>query len=165
MDMTGNDFIEILTNETYTTKTFEAADQATINLDELFADVEKKTAASEVFSDALVINEEEPIIFRIETSLINLPLRYTNAIRKIVVNDEAKEMSLYMIVEHPLVTKSHLLIKKAASVQSFLDDPMSVEEKVTSFFNEQLAQINANKIAAAEEERAAAEQSTTTDNQ
>jgi len=165
MDMTGNDFIEILNNETYTTKTFEAADQATINLDELFTDVEKEAAASEVFSDALVINEEEPIIFRIEASLINLPLRYTNAIRKIVVNDEAKEMSLYMIVEHPLVTKSHLLIKKAASVQSFLDDPTSVEEKITSFFNEQLAQINANKIAAAEEEQAAAEQATTTENQ
>lgn len=165
MDMTGNDFIEILTNETYTTKTFEAADQATINLDELFTDVEKEAAASEVFSDALVINEEEPIIFRIEASLINLPLRYTNAIRKIVVNDEAKEMSLYMIVEHPLVTKSHLLIKKAASVQSFLDDPTSVEEKITSFFNEQLAQINANKIAAAEEEKAAAEQDATEENQ
>ncbi|SCB96998.1 hypothetical protein [Weissella bombi] len=165
MDMTGNDFIEILTNETYKTKTFEAADQATINLDELFTDVEKEAAASEVFSDALVINEEEPIIFRIEASLINLPLRYTNAIRKIVVNDEAKEMSLYMIVEHPLVTKSHLLIKKASSVQSFLDDPTSVEEKITSFFNEQLAQINANKIAAAEEERAAAEQAATTENQ
>lgn len=165
MDMTGNDFIEILNNETYTTKTFEAADQATINLDELFTDVEKEAAASKVFSDALVINEEEPIIFRIEASLINLPLRYTNAIRKIVVNDEAKEMSLYMIVEHPLVTKSHLLIKKAASVQSFLDDPTSVEEKITSFFNEQLAQINANKIAAAEEEQAAAEQATTTENQ
>ncbi|KAA8433249.1 hypothetical protein FKV73_01040 [Weissella paramesenteroides] len=158
MDMTGNDFIEILTNETYTTKTFEAADQATINLDELFADVTKATAANQIFSDALIINEEEPIILRIETNLINLPIRYTNAIRKIVVNDEAKEISLYMIVEHPLVTKSHLFIKKAASVQSFLDDPTSVAEKITAFFNEQIAQINANKEAAKQAEQAEAEQ-------
>lgn len=148
MEMTGNDFIEVLTEETYTKKTFEAADQATIALDDLFAFVEKATAENQLFSAEVLINEEEPISLRLETSLINLPIRYTNAIRKIVINDPETEVSLYMIVEHPLVTKSHLIIKKAASVQSFLDDSASVEEKIASFFNEQIEIINQNKIAA-----------------
>ncbi len=60
-----------------------------------------------------------------------------------------------MIVEHPLVTKSHLIIKKAASAQSFLDDATSVEEKIASFFNEQIEVINENKLKALEEEKEA----------
>jgi hypothetical protein len=51
-----------------------------------------------------------------------------------------------------------LFIKKAASVQSFLDDPTSVAEKITAFFNEQIAQINANKEAVKQAEQAEAEQ-------
>ena len=46
MEMTGNDFIEVLAEETYTKKTFEAADQATIALDDLFAFVEKANKSS-----------------------------------------------------------------------------------------------------------------------
>lgn len=155
MEMTGNDFIEILTEENYKQKTFEAADQATIALDELFAFVEKNVADNQIFSAEVLINEEEPISLRLETSLINLPIRYTNAIRKIVINDPETEVSLYMIVEHPLVTKSHLIIKKAASTQSFLDDATSVEEKIASFFNEQIEVINENKLKAIEEEKEA----------
>ncbi|WP_258089161.1 hypothetical protein [Weissella fangxianensis] len=155
MEMTGNDFIEILTEENYKQKTFEAADQATIALDDLFAFVEKNVADNQIFSAEVLINEEEPISLRLETSLINLPIRYTNAIRKIVINDPETEVSLYMIVEHPLVTKSHLIIKKAASARSFLDDTTSVEEKIASFFNEQIEVINENKLKAIEEEKEA----------
>ena len=155
MEMTGNDFIEIVTEENYKQKTFEAADQETIALDELFAFVEKNVADNQIFSAEVLINEEEPISLRLETSLINLPIRYTNAIRKVVINDPETEVSLYMIVEHPLVTKSHLIIKKAASAQSFLDDATSVEEKIASFFNEQIEVINENKLKAIEEEKEA----------
>ena len=57
MEMTGNDFIEILTEENYKQKTFEAADQATIALDELFAFVEKNVADNQIFSAEVLINE------------------------------------------------------------------------------------------------------------
>ncbi|HJE31682.1 MAG TPA: hypothetical protein K8V66_04680, partial [Weissella confusa] len=85
---------------------------------------------------------DEPISLRLETGLINLPIRYTNAISKIVINDPETDVTLYMIVEHPLVTKSGLRIETAATVAAFLDDPETVEAKIAAFFDKELTAIN-----------------------
>ena len=97
MQMTGNDFITALKDETYEIKSFTAADQATINLDDLFGYVEQVISEEKLFSAELLISGDEPISLRVETGLVNLPIRYTNAISKIVINDPETEVTLYMI--------------------------------------------------------------------
>ncbi|ALI32881.1 MULTISPECIES: hypothetical protein [Weissella] len=156
MQMTGNDFIAALKDETYEIKSFTAADQATINLDDLFGYVEQATSQEKLFSAELLISGDEPISLRVETGLVNLPIRYTNAISKIVINDPETEVTLYMIAEHPLVTKSGLRIETAATVAAFADDPESVESKIATFFDKELQSIN-EAVAAAESDESEAE--------
>ena len=142
MQLTGNDFIAAIKDEQYEVKSFTAADQATVNLDDLFTYAEKAMADNKLFSAELLISGDEPISLRLETGLINLPIRYTNAISKIVINDPETDVTLYMIVEHPLVTKSGLRIETAATVAAFLDDPETVEAKIAAFFDKELTAIN-----------------------
>ena len=156
MQMTGNDFIAALKDETYEIKSFTAADQAPINLDDLFGYVEQATSQEKLFSAELLISGDEPISLRVETGLVNLPIRYTNAISKIVINDPETEVTLYMIAEHPLVTKSGLRIETAATVAAFADDPESVESKIATFFDKELQTIN-EAVAAAESDESEAE--------
>lgn len=149
MQMTGNDFIAALKEETYASQSFTAADQATVNLDDLFTYAQNMAQKAQLFSGELLISGDEPISLRLESSLVNLPLRYTNAISKIVINDPAADVQVYMIVEHPLVTKSGLRIEKVASVAAFIDDPESSQVKIATFFDKYLQVINEQVALAA----------------
>ena len=149
MQMTGNDFIAALKEETYASQSFTAADQATVNLDDLFTYAQDMAQKAQLFSGELLISGDEPISLRLESSLVNLPLRYTNAISKIVINDPAADVQVYMIIEHPLVTKSGLRIEKVASVAAFVDDPESSQVKIATFFDKYLQVINEQVALAA----------------
>ena len=142
MKITGNDFIEILKDNNIKTKTFTAADQEAINLDDMFDYATQQIKMEALFSVEEVITGEEPISLRLETGIINLPVRYINAISKIVINDPETEISLYMMVEHPLVTRSGLRIETASTVAAYLDDPDSVKAKIAAFFTKELMTIN-----------------------
>lgn len=157
MELTGNEFIEILKNEQIKSKSFTAADTAEINLDDLFNFATKGLKDGQIISSEMIISGDEPISLRVESSLINLPLRYVNAISKIVINDPSKDVNLYMIVEHPLVSKSGLKIELAASVAAYLDDVESVEHKITNFFTEKIQAIQAAATIADTEDDAESE--------
>jgi hypothetical protein len=156
MQLTGNDFIDALKNEAVVTKTFTAADQESIVLDDLFDFVTKTLMAGQLVAGEMVISGDEPISLRLESSLINLPLRYVNAISKIVINDPDTEVTLYMIVEHPKVTQSGLRIDAAATVAAYLDDPDSVKVKIANYFTDEIVKIN-SAVAAGDAEEDAAE--------
>lgn len=157
MELTGNEFIEILKNEKIKSKSFTAADTAEINLDDLFNFATKELKDGQIISSEMIISGDEPISLRVESSLINLPLRYVNAISKIVINDPSKDVNLYMIVEHPLVSKSGLKIELASSVAAYLDDVESVEHKITNFFTEKIQAIQAAATIADTEDDAESE--------
>lgn len=157
MELTGNEFIEILKNEQIKSKSFTAADTAEINLDDLFNFATKGLKDGQIISSEMIISGDEPISLRVESSLINLPLRYVNAISKIVINDPSKDVNLYMIVEHPLVSKSGLKIELASSVAAYLDDVESVEHKITNFFTEKIQAIQAAATIADTEDDAESE--------
>ncbi|MDR3242275.1 MAG: hypothetical protein LBT37_08910 [Lactobacillaceae bacterium] len=142
MQLTGNEFIEALKAENIEHKTWTAEDQATIALDPLFDFIAQKVTQGELAGGEILVSGDEPIHLSLETSLINLPLRYVNQISKIVVDDPETEVNLYMFVEHPHVTRSGMRIELAASVQTYLDDPDSVMAKVAAFYDQELATIN-----------------------
>ncbi|SUP53140.1 Uncharacterised protein [Weissella viridescens] len=94
MELEGNALIERLKQDEVVTKTYTAADQSTINLDDLFTFVTVTLEQEQLVSAEIVISGDEPIHLRLESNLINLPLRYVNNISKIVINDPAKEVNL-----------------------------------------------------------------------
>ena len=148
MQLTGNALIEALEAEAVTKKTFTAADEATINLDAFFEFVHQTIQANQLVQAEMIISGDEPITLSVETSLINLPLRYTNAIKKIVINNDEADVNLYMIVEHPGVSQSGLRIDFAASVTSALDDFDSVAARIAAYFDEKIALINSGEVLA-----------------
>lgn len=154
MQLTGNALIEALEVEAVTAKTFTAADEATINLDDFFAFVHKTLAADQLVHAEMVISGDEPIILSVESNLINLPLRYANAIKKIVINNDEADVNLYMIVENPRVSQSGLRIDLAASVTAALDDFDSVAARIAAYFDEKITLINATELVTEQEESA-----------
>ncbi|RRG18869.1 hypothetical protein D3P96_02465 [Weissella viridescens] len=155
MELEGNALIERLKQDEVVTKTYTAADQSTINLDDLFDFVTVTLEQNQLVSAEIVISGDDPIRLRLESNLINLPLRYVNNISKIVINDPAKEVNLYIIVESPYVSHSKLRIDYASTVAAYLDDFDSVAGKIASYFDEKLALINENGAKAAAEDEAA----------
>ncbi|AIG65847.1 hypothetical protein ACRHK7_01505 [Weissella tructae] len=147
MQLTGNALIEALENEAVTTKTFTAADEATINLDDFFAFIQTTLEADQLVSAEMIISGDEPIKLSVETNLINLPIRYANAVKKIVINNEEADVNLYMIVEHPAVSQSGLRIDYAASVTAALDDFDSVAARIAAYFDEKIVLINTTEVA------------------
>jgi hypothetical protein len=143
MQLSGNEFIDALKNEAVVTKSFTAADQSVVDLDPMFDFVTQTLAGGQLVAAEMIISGDEPIYLRLESSLINLPLRYVNNISKIVINDEPSDVKLYMIVEHPLVTQSGLRIDTAATVAAYLDDPDSVKAKIAAYFTEEIQKVNA----------------------
>ncbi|MFL1696201.1 hypothetical protein ACJQWY_05320 [Weissella kandleri] len=154
MERTGNELIALLKAEEIEHKVWTAADQSTVQLDPLFDYVEQQLQANQMVSGEIMISGTEPIHLTLESNLINLPLRYVNQISKIVIDDPAKEVNIYMIVEHPHVTRSGLRIELAASVQSYLDDSDSVKGKIAQFFDQELESINNYQEPKAESELA-----------
>lgn len=150
MLLSGNDLIEKVTNDTFVHQTWTAADQATIVLDTMFTFVQKHLDAGDLLSVETLVSGDEPIYLALETNLVNLPIRYANQLGKIVINDPEAEVNLYMYVEHPLVTHSGMRIELAASVAAYLDDPDSVNAKISEFYNRELQTINEAVLAATE---------------
>jgi len=142
MQLTGNALIEALEAEAVTAKTFTAADESTINLDEFFEFVHETIQADQLVHAEMIISGDEPITLLIESNLINLPLRYANAIKKIVINNDEAEVNLYMVVEHPKVSQSGLRIDFAASITAALDDFDSVAARIAAYFDEKIMLIN-----------------------
>lgn len=148
MEITGNEMIAALKDEAVKQVSFTAADTATVELDSLFTALAEYVQKGELVSAELVVSGDEPISLRVETNIINLPVKYVNAISKIIINDPATDVNLYMIVEHPLVTRSGLRIELAASVAAYLDDEESVQMKIANFFTKELQSIQEAKKAA-----------------
>ncbi|QIL50991.1 hypothetical protein G7084_06570 [Weissella coleopterorum] len=151
MQLTGNEVIEVLKNEEIEQRIWTAEDQTLIKLDPLFTFLKQKIQENKLVSGEIIISGDEPIHLSVETNLINLPLRYINQISKIIINDPANEVNLYMFVDHPDVTKSGMRIELAASVQSFLDDSESVMGKIALFFDRELKNIIENQKLKAEQ--------------
>lgn len=150
MQLTGNALIEALEVEAVKSKTFTAADEATINLDDFFAFVQETVEADQLVHAEMIISGDEPITLMVETNLINLPLRYANAIKKIVINNDEAEVNLYMIVENPRVSQSGLRIDLASSVTAAMDDFDSVAARIAAYFDEKITLINNTELVAEE---------------
>lgn len=154
MDILVKDFIEQVEAEGYTQANFDTT------LATLTKDPEKaikpvvKTLTDAVKADqlagvALTVTDAD-IVIRLETSVINLPLQYVNAMKKMLSDDETLAVNVYSVIESPDVNASSLRIDKVASVADFDAHNADMAGAVGDWIADQLAQIEANQKAAAE---------------
>lgn len=145
MEILGSDFLTIVKNGAVVEDAQVALTFADLDFKSLFAALDTKLNEQVIVRVEVAVAEliaAEPVKFSLETEAINLPTRYVNALEKLIDEETVYPVNLYMIVEHPLVSQSGMLIQKSASLAAYLDDKVSVQKRIEDFFNDQLTLIN-----------------------
>ncbi|MGO1337633.1 MAG: hypothetical protein ACTMH7_04110 [Leuconostoc fallax] len=148
MMISGEQIQTNIVDEVYYKQTLISDDTETIPLDQLFSVVDAHIEDEHFMQVTLDINEGSAAggtTLSIETNFINLPLRYKNALRKLIWVDKTSDINLYMIIENEFVSQSNLKIALASSVSAYQDDAESVKAKISTWFTEQLQNIAQNK--------------------
>lgn len=145
MKITSQEALNNIVDDNYYQKVINVLPEKDIALDELFSVLEKQVDNKQFMHIELNIGDgindlDTKLI--LETNIINLPLRYVNQLKKIILPENQENVvNLYMIVESPYVSKSSLVIKIASTVAAFIDDPDSVKNKISQWFTDQLEKI------------------------
>ncbi|ANZ60469.1 hypothetical protein AYR62_12300 [Secundilactobacillus paracollinoides] len=168
MDIAVADFIEKVETEQVTSQTFEITrgaldqqgDKAVLTpIVEFVAETVKK---GELASAILSFTDAE-IEFRLETSIINLPLRYVNTIKKMLSDEDDMAVNIYSVLESPDVNQSSLRIDKVASVDDFQAHQDVMAESIGEWLDTQLAAIKTNEEHRAETDALKAKEETESD--
>ncbi|WP_054654495.1 hypothetical protein [Secundilactobacillus silagei] len=79
-----------------------------------------KAVGENKLAQATLTLTDADIQVHLETSVVNLPLRYVNAMKKMLADDDTLPVSIYSIIESPDVNVSSLRIDKVASADDFV---------------------------------------------
>lgn len=160
MQVLGEKILAQIADESYDKEEMSSADGQAIDLNALFDKLASRAQNQEqLFSLALEINggiAEGGTTLSLESNAINLPLRYQNQLKKLLYPDQDYEINLYMIAENNDVSQSKMKIAKVSSLQAYLDDPDSIQAKISTWFDQKLEYIvEAQQAAKAEEKEEA----------
>jgi len=135
-------FIDAVTAEELTTTTSQAAyDQLTDQLSAWLNDCLDVVAKDQLVQANLTTDHDPAISFRLETSVINLPLANLTEIGKVTVADETMPINLYMIAESEAF-RSGLRIDELGSVDDVLADRDGALKLLTTWFTAQLDRLD-----------------------
>jgi len=158
MQITGERALANIADAAFYNKSITVEDGQTVPIDALMSELAQHVTDENFMQVTLNINggiEADGTTLSLETNVINLPLRYQNQLRKMILPDsEALVVNLYMIVENPLVSQSRLKIALVSSVSTYEDDTDSAQAKIASWFDEQLAHIVSEQVSAETEAQA-----------
>ncbi|WP_349550654.1 hypothetical protein [Leuconostoc pseudomesenteroides] len=158
MQITGERALANIADAAFYNKSITVEDGQTVPIDALMSELAQHVTDENFMQVTLNINggiEADGTTLSLETNVINLPLRYQNQLRKMILPDsEALAVNLYMIVENPLVSQSRLKIALVSSVSTYEDDTDSAQAKIASWFDEQLAHIVSEQESAETEAQA-----------
>ncbi|MGY3743269.1 hypothetical protein [Leuconostoc inhae] len=145
MQITGEKALENISEDTIYSHKENILDSDHIALDNLFTMLDKHIHDDNFIHIDGEINggiTEGGTTLTLETNIVNLPLRYTNQLKKLIWPEkEDNQVNIYMIIENIDVSQSNLKISLASSVAAYLDDAASVKLKISQWFDEQLANI------------------------
>ncbi|KRK98857.1 hypothetical protein FD04_GL000599 [Secundilactobacillus odoratitofui DSM 19909 = JCM 15043] len=159
MESLVKDFIEKVDAEEFETENFggSLADLNQNGAKKALAplvDMISTAVQSDQLAQATLSLTDADIQVRLETSVVNLPLRYVNAMKKMLADDETLPVSVYSIVESPDVNASSLRIDKVASADDFVSHQADMASAIATWLDTQLEQIKTNQEKQADEETA-----------
>lgn len=159
MESLVKDFIEEVEAENYDVQNFgsslaEIKKTGAVKALEPMVEMIVKAVGENKLAQATLTLTDADIQVHLETSVVNLPLRYVNAMKKMLADDDTLPVSIYSIIESPDVNVSSLRIDKVASADDFVSHQGDMAKSVAAWLDKQLDQIKENQEKKAEESEA-----------
>lgn len=142
-------FIDDVTAEKVTQASLKGTyDQLTAQVQPWLAKLVAAVKQDQLAQITLTTTHEPAISFRLETSVINLPLANLTEIGKVTVADDTMPINVYMIAESEAL-QSGLRIDELGSVDDVLADQANAEKLLTDWLSAQVDRLD--QITAVEE--------------
>ncbi|MBU7459974.1 MULTISPECIES: hypothetical protein [Lactiplantibacillus] len=135
-------FIDDVTAEKVTQASLTGTyDQLTAQVQPWLAKLVAAVKQDQLAQITLTMTHEPAISFRLETSVINLPLANLTEIGKVTVADDTMPINVYMIAESEAL-QSGLRIDELGSVDDVLADQANAEKLLTDWLSAQVDRLN-----------------------
>ncbi|MCT0161211.1 hypothetical protein [Lactiplantibacillus pentosus] len=135
-------FIDDVTAEKVTQGSLTGAyDQLTTQAQPWLAKLVAAVKQDQLAQITLTTTHEPAISFRLETSVINLPLANLTEIGKVTVADDTMPINVYMIAESEAL-QSGLRIDELGSVDDVLADQANAEKLLTDWLSAQVDRLD-----------------------
>ncbi len=135
-------FIDDVTAEKVTQASLTGTyDQLTAQVQPWLAKLIAAVKQDQLAQITLTTTHEPAISFRLETSVINLPLANLTEIGKVTVTDDTMPINVYMIAESEAL-QSGLRIDELGSVDDVLSDQANAEKLLTDWLSAQVDRLN-----------------------
>ncbi|MCA1342489.1 hypothetical protein [Lactiplantibacillus pentosus] len=135
-------FIDDVTAEKVTQASLTGTyDQLTAQVQPWLAKLVAAVKQDQLAQITLTTTHEPAISFRLETSVINLPLANLTEIGKVTVADDTMPINVYMIAESEAL-QSGLRIDELGSVDDVLADQANAEKLLTDWLSAQADRLN-----------------------
>ncbi|MGA3408777.1 hypothetical protein [Lactiplantibacillus pentosus] len=135
-------FIDDVTAEKVTQASLTGTyDQLTAQVQPWLAKLVAAVKQDQLAQIILTTTHEPAISFRLETSVINLPLANLTEIGKVTVADDTMPINVYMIAESEAL-QSGLRIDELGSVDDVLADQANAEKLLTDWLSAQVDRLN-----------------------
>ncbi|MCH5462942.1 hypothetical protein HC026_06980 [Lactobacillus sp. LC28-10] len=150
MESLVKDFVEEVEAENYETQNFGSSlaeinkNGAAKSLEPMVTMIVKAIGENKLAQATLTLTDAD-IQVRLETSVVNLPLRYLTAMKKMLADDDTLPISVYSIIESPDVNASSLRIDKVASADDFVSHQGDMAAAIATWLEKQLDQIKVNQ--------------------
>ena len=157
MESLVKDFVEEVEVENYDTQNFGSSlaeikkNGAVKSLEPMVNMIVKAIGENKLAQATLTLTDAD-IQVHLETSVVNLPLRYLNAMKKMLADDDTLPISVYSIVESPDINASSLRIDKVASADDFVSHQADMATAIATWLDKQLDQIKENQEKKDEDE-------------
>ncbi|MBQ0838029.1 hypothetical protein KBP51_16645 [Lactiplantibacillus pentosus] len=135
-------FIDDVTAEKVTQASLTGTyDQLTAQVQPWLAKLVAAVKQDQLAQITLTTTHEPAISFRLETSVINLPLANLTEIGKVTVADDTMPINVYMIAESEAL-QSGLRIDELGSVDDVLADQVNAEKLLTDWLSAQVDRLD-----------------------
>lgn len=135
-------FIDDVTAEKVTQASLTGTyDQLTAQVQPWLAKLVAAVKQDQLAQITLTTTHEPAISFRLETSVINLPLANLTEIGKVTVADDTMPINVYMIAESEAL-QSGLRIDELGSVDDVLADQANAEKLLTDWLSAQVDRLD-----------------------
>lgn len=157
MESLVKDFVEEVEAENYDTQNFgsslaEIKKNGAVKSLEPMVNMIVKAIGENKLAQATMTLTDADIQVHLETSVVNLPLRYLNAMKKMLADDDTLPISVYSIIESPDVNASSMRIDKVASADDFVSHQADMATAIATWLEKQLDQIKENQEKKDEDE-------------
>ncbi|GEP19953.1 hypothetical protein [Pediococcus argentinicus] len=144
MKIAATQAIQILKDENVTTKDFKVTKVSLKKADSkpmepVWEFLKTATEDKPLLDAAITVNKD--VTVRLQTSIINLPLRYVSQAEKIL-DDQDYDLNIYAIIEAEAINSSHLRIDQIGTIEDVQNANKDLRANFHDWINEQFDRLD-----------------------